>query len=197
MPTIHTRPSQIQHKSTFIAGDNHYVLFYKISFCTDPVNLFRFGFHVSAEKEVYCLVLHHIIYFWRTVVQFQCSMFVSLSFSWAAGIQLLRVGSDLPSLWLCRALLQTIIFCTAICRLPLQMTDNLNRMSGLQINKQAHSWVCCRPSSSGLEWNNICLLHQGIVYSLPMNVNWTSSGEWISRKSSLIPLPDHYSGSSN
>lgn len=31
--------------------------------CTDPVNLFRFGFDVSAEKEVYCLVLHHIIYF--------------------------------------------------------------------------------------------------------------------------------------
>lgn len=56
MPTIHTRPSQIQHKSTFIAGDTHYVLFYKISFCTDPVNLFGFGFNVSAERNVYCLV---------------------------------------------------------------------------------------------------------------------------------------------
>lgn len=63
MPTIDTRPSQIQHKSTFITGDNRYVLLYKISFRTDPVNLFRFGFNATAEKEVYCLVLHHIIYF--------------------------------------------------------------------------------------------------------------------------------------
>ena len=31
---------QIQRKSTFITGDNRYVLFYKISFHNDPVNLF-------------------------------------------------------------------------------------------------------------------------------------------------------------
>lgn len=67
MPTIHTRPSQIQHKSTFSTGDNHYVLFYKISFPTDPVNLFMFGFNVSAEKEVYCLVLQCTIYFKGTI----------------------------------------------------------------------------------------------------------------------------------
>ncbi len=29
MPTIHTRPSRILHKSTFITGDNHYVLFHR------------------------------------------------------------------------------------------------------------------------------------------------------------------------
>lgn len=50
MPTIHTRPSQSQQYSTFIAGDNHYVLFCKISFHTDPVNLFSFSLDVSAEK---------------------------------------------------------------------------------------------------------------------------------------------------
>lgn len=31
---------RIQRKSTFITGDNRYVLFYKISFRNDPVNLF-------------------------------------------------------------------------------------------------------------------------------------------------------------
>lgn len=67
MPAIHTRPFQIQ-KSTFITGDNHYVLFYKISFRTDPVNLFGFGFNVSAEKEVYCLILHHVIFFSRVLL---------------------------------------------------------------------------------------------------------------------------------
>ncbi len=64
MPTIHTRQSQIQHKSTFITGDNHYVLFYKISFRTDQVNLSGFGFNESAEKGALLLrSLHHIIYF--------------------------------------------------------------------------------------------------------------------------------------
>lgn len=74
--------------------------------------------------------------------------------------------------WLCRALCQTIIFCTAICRRPLQMIDMLNRTSGPHINRQAHSWVRRRPpSSSGMEWNNICLLHQGLVYPLPTRVS--------------------------
>lgn len=47
----HTRPLQTQQRSTFIAKDNHYVLFCKISFRTDPVNLFRFGFNMSAEQK--------------------------------------------------------------------------------------------------------------------------------------------------
>lgn len=85
MPTTHTRPSETQHNSTFIAKDNHYVLFCKISFRTDPVNLFRFGFNVSAEKKVYCWVLHHIIYVQATVLQFQCSIFASFCFNGAAG----------------------------------------------------------------------------------------------------------------
>ena len=85
---------------------------------------------------------------------------------------ILRVGSNLPSLWLCRALCQTIIFCIAICRRPLQMIDMLNRTSGARINRQAHSWVPSQPpSSSGGEWNNICLLHQGLVYPLPTCVS--------------------------
>lgn len=170
MPPIHTRPSQIQHKRTFITGDNHSVLFYTISSCTDPVNLFRFSFDVRAEKQVYYLVLHHIVYFEDSVIEFQCSMFASFCFYGAEGIQLLRVGSNLPSLWLCKALCQTIIFCIAICRLPLPMTDILNRMSRPHNNKQAHSWVRSPPFSSGLEWNNICLLHQGIVYPLPIGL---------------------------
>lgn len=81
----HTRPSQTQHKTTFIAKDNHDVLFCRISFRTDPVNLFRFGFNVSAEKKVYCWVLHHIIYVQATVLQFQCSIFASFCFNGAAG----------------------------------------------------------------------------------------------------------------
>lgn len=149
MPAIHTRPFQIQ-KSTFITGDNHYVLFYKISFRTDPVNFFGFGFNASAEKEVYCLILHHIIFFFLGCC-YTVSVFALFCFSGAAEIPFMREGSNLPSLWLCRALCQTIIFCIAICRLPLQMIDILNRMSGPHINKQAHSWVRSDPSSAGLE----------------------------------------------
>lgn len=61
MPAIHTRPFQIQ-RSTFITGDNYYVLFDKISFHADPVNLFGFGFHISAEKDVFCLIFFRSSY---------------------------------------------------------------------------------------------------------------------------------------
>lgn len=110
----------------------------KISFRPDPVN--RFSYMVLMwvlKKKVYCLVLHYIIYFPRWCFSVPC--FSSIYFSKAAEIQSLSVGSKLPSLWLCRALRQTIIFCIAICKLPLQMTDILNRMSGPHNNRQAHS----------------------------------------------------------
>lgn len=58
MPAIRTGQPQ---KSTFITPDNHYVLFYKISFGADPVNRFGFGFNESAEMVFYCLMLHLII----------------------------------------------------------------------------------------------------------------------------------------
>lgn len=58
MPAIRT--GQLQ-KSTFITPDSHYVLFYKISFGTDPVNRFGFGFNESAEMVFYRLMLHLII----------------------------------------------------------------------------------------------------------------------------------------
>lgn len=61
MPAIHTRPFPTQ-KSTFITGDHHYALFYKISFRTDPVNLFGFSFNTSAEKEVYCFILQFFFF---------------------------------------------------------------------------------------------------------------------------------------
>lgn len=174
MPTIHTRPPQIQHKSTFIAGDNHYVLFYKISFCTDPVNLFGFGFNVSAERKVYCLVFTP--YYLFLGYCYALSMFHVCFILLLQGCRSTesRVRSNLPSLWLCRALRQTIIFCIAICRLPQQMIDVLNRMSGPHINKQAHSWVCGRLLLllwTGMELNNICLLHQALVFPLPMSVS--------------------------
>lgn len=60
MPAIRARQLQIQ-KSTFITPDNHYVLFYKISFGADPVNRFGLGFNGSAETVFYCLMLHLVI----------------------------------------------------------------------------------------------------------------------------------------
>lgn len=95
---------------------------------------------------------------------FNAPCFSSFCFSAAAELQVSGgLGSNLPSLWLCRALRQTIIFCIAICKPPPQMTDILNRMSRPHVNKPAHSWGRRRPSCSGAGWNNICLLHPGIV----------------------------------
>lgn len=48
--------------------------------------------------------------------------------------------------------------------IPLLMTDVLNGVSGPRMNKRAHSNL---GGSSGLGWNNICLLHQGLVHPLP------------------------------
>lgn len=48
--------------------------------------------------------------------------------------------------------------------IPLLMTDVLNGVSGPRMNKRAHSNL---RGSSGLEWDNICLLHQGLVHPLP------------------------------
>lgn len=37
------------------------------------------------------------------------------------------------------------------------------------------------PPPSPLDWNNICLLHQGLAYPLPMSVSWSSLGSSIPR----------------
>ena len=60
-------------RAPFITWNYHYVLSYKISFHTDPVKLFTLG--QGVEREVYCLVLHHIIYFWIPLLKygFPCS----------------------------------------------------------------------------------------------------------------------------
>lgn len=58
------------------------LLFSKMLSRTDPVNLCIFGFNVGAEKMVYCLVLHHILYFQPTFIQFQCSMFFFIWLLW-------------------------------------------------------------------------------------------------------------------
>lgn len=108
MPTIHTRPSRIQHKSTFITGDNHYVLFCEISFHTDPVNLFVLGFDVGAENKVCCMILLYSVYFKYAIIKFQYSMLVSPE------LQFQRAESNLPSVWVGKALRQTIILCIAI-----------------------------------------------------------------------------------
>lgn len=163
MPTIHTRPFRIEHKSTFITGDSHYVLLYKISFRTDPVNLFWVVFLMQVLKRRF-IAWFYTILFISTVLL--CNFYVPYLLGFAAAILSVREVSNLPSLWLCRALRQTIIFCIAICRLPLQMIDILNKMSGPHINRQTHSGVLSH-LPPGLKWNNICLLHQGLVYSLP------------------------------
>lgn len=84
MPAIHTRPFQIQ-RSTFITGDNYYVLFYKISFRADPVNLFGFGFLISAEKEV---VVFFCLIFFRS--SYTVSVFALFCSSGATGVPFQR-----------------------------------------------------------------------------------------------------------
>lgn len=106
---------------------------------------------MRVPKRRFTAWFYTILYFFFLVCCYTVSVFALFCFSGAAEIPFMREGSNLPSLWLCRALCQTIIFCIAICRLPLQMIDILNRMSGPHINKQAHSWVRSDPSSAGLE----------------------------------------------
>lgn len=62
MPTIHTRPLQMLHNSTFITRDNHYVQFDKISSHTDPVELVGFGFYASAEKRGVLLRFYTLLF---------------------------------------------------------------------------------------------------------------------------------------
>lgn len=109
MPAIRRRQLQIQ-KSTFITPDNHYVLFYKISFGTDPVNRFGLGFNGSAETVFYCLMLHLVI-----CLRLACWLFALflLLLGWGNTVS----GSNPPSLWLRGAPCQTIIFCITKWRL--------------------------------------------------------------------------------
>lgn len=148
MPAIRTRQLQIQ-KSTFITPDNHYVLFYKISFGADPVKRFGLGFNESAKMVFYCLMLHLVICLrlaWRLFALFLLLL----------GCRNTVSGLNPPSLWLRGAPCQTIIFCITNWRLShCWWLTSLTECQGL-------AWTngLFRTYAAPLDWNGIIFVYR-------------------------------------
>lgn len=77
MPTIHTRPSRIQHNSTFIAGDNRYVLQCTIFILRWPGQPLKVCFWCECWKAALLLgFTPYYLFLGDTVMQFQRSVFL-------------------------------------------------------------------------------------------------------------------------
>ena len=142
MPTIHTRPSGSCTRAPLLLEITITCCSTRFHSALTRSTSLGSVFNARAEKEVYCRVLHHIIYFQGPVILFQCSVFASFYCRNTLSEGRVKTCQVYGRVWAPR---QTIIFCMAICELPLQMIDMLNRMSGPRINTQAHSWVTQPP----------------------------------------------------